>query len=130
MAGDKMQARLFVQNHDRSVSKVKQQQHELCVLINITLKQLSTELANLDDNYSIITEISSSSVTKVDELLLVGAKLGIIESDEDGEKMLESAEITEDVYDDSKSELVIFLFFFFTKKTDFGQFEGNFVEYP
>jgi hypothetical protein len=108
MASDKMQAKIFLQNHDKSVNKVKQQQHELCVLINITLKQLSTELANLDDNYSIITEISSSSVTKVDELLLVGAKLGIIESDEDAEKMLEHAEVTEEVYDDSKSELVIF----------------------
>lgn len=103
-----MQARIFLQNHDKSVNKVKQQQHELCILINITLKQLSTELANLDDNYSIITEISSSSVTKVDELLLVGAKLGIIESDEDAEKILEHAEVTEEVYDDSKSELVIF----------------------
>lgn len=102
---EEIQLKVLKKRNVVKIESVKQQQKELCSLISLTMKRLSPEIANMGDDYSILTEISRDKITKTDEILLIGKKLGIIPTDKGDLDIDGDPNIDDAIKEDELSEL-------------------------
>ena len=101
---EEAQSKVTKKKNIAKLEQVNQQQQELCSLINITMKRLSPEIDNLGDEYSLITEIDSDKINKIDEMLLIGKRLGILPR-EKGDPEATNDPLQDDGYQEKQSEL-------------------------